>query len=429
MPVAVDSALRRRRFLTQDRFLLGISVLLQLVLALLFGHLYDIRIFMATGYLVGTGQNPYIAQDLSTIFHPSFQGMTTVGYPPPWSLVLGLVYLLTYNNIPNLLLYNIAIKIPIIAANICLAFLVAHVLNRLGADEGISRRAWTFLLFNPFLLYASSAWGQFDSIVAVLGLLALVLLWEERLSGSAILLALAISFKPTALALIPVVLVYLRGRPFPVVLRFFALFWVSALLLFVGPFVILRWDPTPILQHWNAHFVVGGGLSFMTFVELLRNSYELPGLLWLVGWVWAPALGIAAYALKPGARGLLNLLKNSAALILVFFLFRTWLSEPNVILVLPLVLILTSLGELNPLALTFIWVLPLVFSVFNTSLAQAFFPSMPDVMNRLLQLSDAFRTPGLVLRIVVVIPWLITGWWIVMRCLRQRRVPEEGAQP
>ena len=52
---------------------------------------------MATGYLVGTGQNPYIAQDLSAVFQNlTFQNITTVGYPPPWPLLLGLIYRVVY---------------------------------------------------------------------------------------------------------------------------------------------------------------------------------------------------------------------------------------------------------------------------------------------------------------------------------------------
>ena len=69
-----------KKFPTTDRVLLASSIILQIVLALFFGHAYDMRIFMATGYLVGTGQNPYIAQDLSTVFHNStFQGITKIG--------------------------------------------------------------------------------------------------------------------------------------------------------------------------------------------------------------------------------------------------------------------------------------------------------------------------------------------------------------
>ena len=408
---------------SSDRRLLALSIILQIVLALLFGHAYDMRIFMATGYLVGTGQNPYIAHDLTSVFHNStFQGMTSVGYPPAWPLVNGLIYLVTYKIVPNLLWYNLALKIPIIAANICLAYLVTNILGKLGAEEKVVRQAWLFVLFNPFFLYGSSAWGQFDSIVALLSLLALVRLSEGKLTGSAILLALAISFKPTAIPLVPAIFVFLQGRPFRLVLRYLVLFFICAFLLFVGPFAILGWDPTPILQHWNAHFSVGGGLSFMTFLELIQGSYQLPGLWWLVGLLWVPALAIAAFALKPGGEGTLNLLKKSIALIMVFFLFRAWLSEPNLLLVLPLILILTSMGKLDPRALTALWVLALIFSFFNTSTVQLLFPSMPALMDRLLQLSEVFRAARLVIRIIVVIPWLMAGGWIVINCLKADHV-------
>ena len=404
---------------TSDRFLLLLSIVVQVCLAFFFGHAYDMRIFMATGYLVGTGQNPYIAQDLSSVFqNSSFQGITSVGYPPPWALMSGLIYLITYKIIPNLLLYNLALKIPIIAANICLAYLVADILGKAGADEKKVRKARLFILFNPFFLYVSSAWGQFDSIVACLSLLALVQLSEGKLTGSAILLALAISFKPIALPLVPAAFMYMQGRPIRQVFQYLAIFLICAFLFFVGPFALLRWDPAPILQHWNAHFTVGGGLSFMSILELIRNSYQLPGLWWLVGLLWVPALGLAAFTLKPGGTGLLDLLKKSTALIMVFFLFRSWLSEPNLILVLPLLLILTSMHELDPRVLTNVWVLALIFSFFNTSTIQLLFPSLPALMDRLLQNFEVFRTARLVIRTVVVIPWLITGRWIVLNCFK-----------
>ena len=175
------------------------SIILQVILGLLFGHVYDQRIYMATGYLVGTGQNPYIPQNLTAVFHNDFfQSMTSIGYPPPWALVLGIIYRAVYFVLPNLLIYNLAIKIPIIAANIYLAYLVSAILKDMQVEQLIWRRAWLFILFNPLLLYTTAAWGQFDSIVALLALMSLVLLDARKLGLSAILLALSLSFKPTA---------------------------------------------------------------------------------------------------------------------------------------------------------------------------------------------------------------------------------------
>ena len=105
----------RERFTTYNQGILLLSIVIQLGLAPWFGHFYDIRIFMATGYLVGTGQSPYAAQNLSAIFNNAFfQGMTSIGYPPPWPLILGVIYRIFYPAFSNLFIYNLAIKLPII---------------------------------------------------------------------------------------------------------------------------------------------------------------------------------------------------------------------------------------------------------------------------------------------------------------------------
>jgi uncharacterized membrane protein len=403
-------------FPKQDRRLLLLSIVLQLILGLLFGHVYDMRIYMATGYLVATGQDPYIPQNLSAVFHnPAFQGMTTIGYPPPWPLVLGLIYRLTYGLVPNFLLYNLAIKLPIIAANLGLAYLVAHVLKKLGADTAVSRRAWIFLLFNPFLLYFTTAWGQFDSLVALLTLSALLLLHNRKTALSAVLLALAISLKPTPVAVVLVVMVYLWGKPWHRLVLFLAAFTASIFLFCVAPFIIFGWDASPILLHWNAQFTVSGGMSLMTFYELVKDTYTLPGMWWLLGLVWLPAIVLGALVMSRGVHDLVDLLKKSLALILIFFLTRTWLSEPNLTLILPIVLILTEMGELPKLTLAAVWILPLIFTVFNTSPPQLLFPILPQLMDKLLQLMDVHRTARLVARTIVVIPWLVAGWWMVVR--------------
>ena len=52
-----------------DRRLLALSVAVQLVLGWLFGHAYDTRIFLGTGYLVASGRGPYSPLDLAAVFH------------------------------------------------------------------------------------------------------------------------------------------------------------------------------------------------------------------------------------------------------------------------------------------------------------------------------------------------------------------------
>ena len=86
--------------------------------------------------------------------------------------MLGLVYRSTYALGHDLIVYNLAIKLPVIAANVGLAYLVAAALAGLGAGRAVAGKAWAFLLLNPFLLYVGAAWGQIDAIAAVLAVAA-----------------------------------------------------------------------------------------------------------------------------------------------------------------------------------------------------------------------------------------------------------------
>ncbi len=383
---------------------------------------------MGTGYLVGTGQNPYVGQDLSAAFqHIGFGALTTVGYPPPWPLALGLIYRVVHAVTSNLLVYNLAIKLPVIAANVGLAYLVGAVLKNLGAEPAVARRAWVFLLLNPFLLYVGAAWGQIDAIVALGSLAALVLLAAERRDGSAGLLALSIAVKPTALPVLPVVLVSLAGRSFRQAARYAAVFTAGAVVFCVLPFAVFGWDPTSVIRHLNAHFMMTGTMSFMTVVRLFRDPLQMQGHWWLLGLLWIPALAVATVvALRRGVGGFDDLVKKSVALGLVFFLTRTWLAEPNVILILPLVLILTSLGELDRRALTAVWVIPLLFTVVNASPLQLLFVAFPDAMEASLAVFARYESTTLVVRAALVIAWQIAGWWIVVSCLRRDRAPAKG---
>ena len=387
---------------------------------------------MSTGYLVGTGQNPYVGQDLSAVFHHlGFRTLTTVGYPPPWPLALGFIYRVVHTVTPNLLVYNLAIKLPVVAANVGLAYLVGGVLKNLGADPAAARKAWVFLLFNPLLLYCGAAWGQIDVIVALGSLGALVLLTRERRGGSAGLLALSIAVKPTALPILPVALAYLAGRSFRQAARYAAVFAAGVLVFCVLPFAAIGWDPTTVIRHLNAHFVMTGTMSWMTVVRLFRDPLLMQGHWWLLGLLWIPALAVATvFALRRGVGGFDDLLRNSTALVLVFFLTRTWLAEPNVILILPLVLILTSLGELDRRALAAVWVIPLLFTVFNGSPLQLLFVAFPDAMEKSTSMFSAVAEYGsitLVVRAALVIAWQVAGWWIVVACFRRASAPARGS--
>ncbi len=284
--------------LRYDRRLLALSVALQLALGLVLGHSYDTRLFMATGFLAGTGRDPYAALDLVRVFHHAgFSHITSVGYPPPWPLLAGLIYRVSYAPTHDLLLYNLALKLPVIAANVGLAYLVAAILRERGASSAVARHAWALLLLNPFLVYVGAAWGEIDAIVALLALAALWLLYRGRGDLSAVLLALAFCVKPIALPLLPAALLYLASRSLPRALRYAGVWLGAALLLYVAPFFAFGWDRTPFTQSLNVHFVHQGALSFMTVVRLFRDPLLMQGRWWLLGLAWAPALVLGVVVL------------------------------------------------------------------------------------------------------------------------------------
>jgi hypothetical protein len=376
--------------------------------------------FLATGYLVGTGHSPYVAQDLTQVFHHvGFRSISVVGYPPPWPLLLGLIYRGTFALGHNFVVYNLAIKLPVIAANLGLAYLVAAVLENLGAGRDAARKAWTFLLLNPFLLYVGAAWGQIDAIVAVLAVAALAFLYARRPSVSALLLALAVCVKPIAAPILLVVLVYLAGRSLRGALRYAAVFVGGAFVFYVAPFLVFGWDSSPLRQ-LNAHFVMSGTMSFMTVVRLVRDPLLIQGHWWLLGLAWIPALALAFLALRRGVGGFDDLVAKSVALILVFYLTRTWLAEPNIVLLLPLVLILAALGEIDRRLLTALWVIPLAFTVFNASPLQLLFVTWPGTMQSALRSVGRYGDATLVVRAALVVAWQVLGWWIVVKCFKKR---------
>jgi hypothetical protein len=402
-----------------DWRLIILSVMIQVGLATWLSHAYDMPIFMATGYLVATGLNPYVPQDLSRVFHnASFQGITSIGYFPPWALLLGLLYTVSYGFVPNLLFYNMAIKLPVIAANIGLAYLVVHILTQFGAKVSSIRWAWAFLLFNPLLIIFGAAWGQFDALVAVFALLSVLLFYQGRVKTSAILIALAISLKPTAVPILVVLVIYLVRKSMRQTSIFLGIFLIGIFIFCILPFGVFGWSLDPILHNWNAHFTVGGGMSWMSFYELWKNTYALPGLWWLLGLLWIPALAISALYLKPRDTHLPDLLAHCTAFILIFFLMRTWLSEPNIILVLPFLVILSVIGYFPRRLLVAACLIPLVFTVLNTSLFQLLFPAFPTLMDKLLAIADRFRFARLLSRSILALAWQVTGWWIVVLCLR-----------
>jgi hypothetical protein len=395
------------------------------------GHAYDTRVSMSAGYLVGTGDGPYAGRDLSDVFHhPGFEALTTIGYPPPWPLVAGLIYRVTYALVPSLLAYNLALKLPVIAATIALAYLVAATMKNLGLSAPTCRRAWIALLFNPLLLYTGAAWGQIDVIVTFCALAALVLVYAGRTSWSAVLLALAVCVKPTVLPVVVVVAVYVWSRSHREAGRYAAVFVAGTLVVAVAPMLVPGWTSGLGDGRWGSQVAARGGMTYTTVARLVREprSADLSGLWWWLSMAWVVVLAVAAIVLRRGRPDFVWLVRAGTAAVLAVFLTRARVSEPNAVLLVPLVLLLVTLDGLDRRLFTAVWALPLAFTVFNASPAYLLWVAFPSTMERALEWAGRFGEIRLAACAALVVCWQIVGWWIVVRCLRRRAgVAEAGA--
>jgi Gpi18-like mannosyltransferase len=392
-----------------------LSILLQLFLGYFLGHQFDIKIFMATGYLVANHQNPYVPQNLEVEFmDAAFSNITSFGYPPTYALILGSIYKIYSNLNQNILLYNLLIKFPIIAANITLAFFITYLLKEFGIKKKFADRAWVFLLFSPFLYYFSTSWGQFDSLVALLALASLYLIYHNKIYLSSLLLALSISLKPTSWLILPVALTFLLKDSKLEAFKYLGFSLINLIFLVVTPFIIFDWSPAPILAGWNEHFTVAGGMSIMTLYELINNTYNLPGTWWLIGLLWVPAFALSLILIRKKLDSFDDLVQRSLVLVLVFYLTRSWISEPNLILPYSFMLYLVYREKMSPNLFFVFWMIPFLFTILNNSLPQILFPSQPILMDQLTGLIERYRELRLILRFIIVLPWHYMSWRYVV---------------
>jgi Gpi18-like mannosyltransferase len=403
--------------LNPDLLVVLLSLLVQIPIAIFLGHYYDQRVFMATGYLVGSGMDPYQQLDnLGIFFHPLFQEIPRFGYPPLSAFLMGLAYETSRSIVPDLFLYNFTLKLPVIAANILLAFLMRRIILQSGAEKKKSQFAFLFLLFNPFILLITSAWGQIDSISALLCIASLYLVSKGKLGWCALTMALSFAVKPITLPLLGLPLFFPKSKQWQDNSKYMIILFVLIFSLVVLPFLIWNWQPLREFGEWNAHFKSAGGMSPFGIGEIFNNTLQLPEVIEILGFLWFPALLLGYYAIyRNPPNSQIELFKKAMILVMLFFLTRTWLSEPNLILLLPLMLVVLASEKITFRNFHFAWILPFIFMFFNYSFPQLFFLPYPNVLSELAQLDTQILTARLIGRFIVVVVWQIFAWNFLLR--------------
>jgi hypothetical protein len=416
-----------RQKLQKERLVFcALSLALQSTIGLFLGHQHDMQIFYATGYEVFNGATPYSILPVSSIFNRSdfLDSVPSIGYPPLWALYLGVVYGLVYLPTKNLFVYNLAIKLPSIISNVALAFLVEQIAIHEGLDRKTSNKMFYVLLFNPFMIYISAAWGQFDSIVALTTILALNELYRGKIGRSSIFIALSISLKIIPLILVPVFLLFII-RNYD--LKFISKFTVGSVVAFTTfsylPFRIFGWDPGFILNNLQDPFNRAGCFTFFNIFELLKDRVSLPQEWAFLGYLWIPSLIIGYSCLSRTSLNSKNdLFRWSSSILFVLMLTRSWVSEQNVVLLVPMVMLVSVINfegwRISHLA----WIIALIFTFLNTSPFQLFFLVSPKPYLWIKSVDESFRTSRLILRFLAVIPWQIVGWHYFRRTINARRL-------
>ena len=410
--------------LNGDILFVLLSLFVQVPLAVFLGHFYDDRIFMATGYLVSSGVNPYLPYNFVNVFPPAIisGNIPTIGYPALWPAWLGLAYKISYGVTNNVFLYNSVTKIPLIAADVALAFLVRHVLRDMRISEKNAQLAFLFILFNPFILLTTVAWGEFDTLVIVLCLASFHLLTESRITECALCFGFAVALKPIVLPLAPLPLFYAApNATTKKKLLYISVFLSTLSVCYFGPFLIAGWRIPLAPSQLQDQVQMAGGMTLFSVVEFFQSQSTLPTTIAFLGYLWIPALIIAYYAVYRACPGNFSgLIKNAVLVLLFFFLSRTWVSEPNLNLFVPLMLLAASFNAVKFRDFHLSWILPLVFMFPNYAFPQLFFLINPSVMTSLQLFNMQYGTLRVVAQLLVVVVWQVFALKIVAQMLQHR---------
>lgn len=107
---------------------------------------------------------------------------------------------------------TLLVKLPSIFADLGIAYLIYRYFKNQKTGLILSA-VW---LFNPVIWYNSSVWGQTDSVVNLLGLLAILFLLKKKLPVFAVLFTLSMLFKGSLSTFVPVLFFYALWQKYSV---------------------------------------------------------------------------------------------------------------------------------------------------------------------------------------------------------------------
>jgi len=425
---------------------LAIALLLRLSIAPFLSHPFDERVFMAVGASVAKGVTPYGQYILQNIFastpHPDLYGtIPGIGYPPPWGLICGGMYLLSSLLAPNnLYAYVLALKLPVIAAEMALAVLVFKIIEQ-EINEKVAFKAFLLFLFCPFLITVGTIWGMFDTLALFFVLLSAYTL-HNNWKASALFLSVASVLKLFPLALVPLyaMLLYKSGKKIGRAISFLTL--VSALTAFFTfiPMIVYNWPLSNMYNALGYHlgavdnsygsqstFPYGAASPFNVFTlfsNYVNGAIQPP---WISVYLWIPACAAVyllfwrIYPSKQTDFDFRFTIQWSLLVMLTFFTTRMWVSEQNLIFLFAFFALTVILIGLDLSKVHILWIMLLSFVIVHVPAISFLWMPYPWTLNSASSFaSGPLGWTRLLMMTMLTLSWLVLSWHFVARKLRWR---------
>ena len=135
-------------------------------------------------------------------------------YPPLWGYIVMIVYWVYLAVAPLGVSFSNVVKLPLVLADLGVAVMLYYIVNKKTGNFSASLFSAVIWLFHPLCLQVTTYVGQFDVLSGLFTLASILLLSENQVLWSAVLLGLGISTKQhvfTVPLALTVLLVRTRG--------------------------------------------------------------------------------------------------------------------------------------------------------------------------------------------------------------------------
>lgn len=338
---------------------LAAATISRLIPAPFFGHPWDMYVWLKAGEMALSQVNIYLVENL--VDYP----WGFYAYPPTW------LYWLMFTSAVNTLINNLnfqvfLIKLPIIASDAAVGFLIYRLALRLGLDGRRAFFASLLWLFNPISLFMSSVWGMFDSIAVLFMLLSMNYVISEKYVKAGVMTGIGIAVKLLPALLIPPTIAYLvksGEMSMKEAVKKIAIPSAATFTLFSTPFLT---TPIEYFRHLFQHTKSVGSFTYWAVLSNIVNVSNF----WFISIIIFAMLLAAAYRIYWN-RGLQGYVRMSAATVAAFLATSPKVNIQYLLTLIPLLLIFSGFWRSKQMRLNYA-ILMVVGSIWFASSAGVF---------------------------------------------------------